>query len=142
MPLVDLPLPNVVAGGEFNTGGRDSAHVEIAASEDFIVRPFSRAFADAFLFNHAHQAELVNGIAADRDAAFCQQYNIVFLRACESFGLVGRLVSIGPGNMTDRIRGGHESVEVWSNEFLKWIYIDGNTAWYAVDVESHCRDKV
>ena len=67
---------------------------------------------------------------------FCQQYNIVFLQACESFGLVGRLVSIGPGNVTDRIRGGHETVEIWSNEFRKWIYIDGNTAWYAVDSES------
>lgn len=67
---------------------------------------------------------------------FCQQYNIVFLQACESFGLVGRLVSIGPGNMTDRIRSGHETVEIWSNEFHKWIYIDGNTAWYAVDKKS------
>ncbi len=64
---------------------------------------------------------------------FCQQYNIVFLQACESFGLVGRLVSIGPGNMTDKIRGGHETVEIWSNELRKWVYVDGNTAWYAVD---------
>lgn len=67
---------------------------------------------------------------------FCQQYNLVFLQACESFGLVGRLVSIGPGNWTDRIRGGHEAIEIWSNEFRKWIYVDGNAAWYAVDRES------
>lgn len=67
---------------------------------------------------------------------FCQQYNIVFLQACESFGLVGRLVSIGPGNLTDKVRGGHEAVEIWSNEFGKWVYIDGNTAWYAVDKET------
>jgi hypothetical protein len=24
-------------------------------------------------------------------------------------------------------------VEIWSNEFRRWIYVDGNTAWYAVD---------
>ena len=31
------------------------------------------------------------------------------------------------------IRGGHEVVELWSNQFQKWIYVDGNMAWYAVD---------
>lgn len=67
---------------------------------------------------------------------FCQQYNIVFLQACESFGLVGRLISIGPGNLTQHTRGGHEAVEIWSNEFDKWIYVDGNTAWYAKDRET------
>ena len=64
---------------------------------------------------------------------FCQQYNLVFLQACESFGLIGRAVSIGPGAWAKKIRGGHEVVEIWSNEHKKWIYVDGNTAWYAVD---------
>lgn len=64
---------------------------------------------------------------------FCQQSNLVFLQACESFGLTGRMVSLGPGHMTEKIRSGHETVEIWSNEFGKWIYIDGNTAWYAID---------
>ncbi len=64
---------------------------------------------------------------------FCQQYNIVFLQACESFGLVGRAVSIGPGAEVFPARGGHEVVEIWSNEFSKWVYVDGNLAWYALD---------
>jgi len=64
---------------------------------------------------------------------FCQQYNLVLLQACESFGLVGRIVSLGSGNMTDKIRSGHETCEIWSNEFDKWVYIDGNTGWYLVD---------
>lgn len=64
---------------------------------------------------------------------FCQQYNLVLLQACESFGLVGRPVSLGPGNHAAQIRGGHEVIELWSNEHKKWIYLDGNTAWYAVD---------
>ena len=67
---------------------------------------------------------------------FCQQYNIVFLQACESLGFVGRVVSIGPGKESAKIRSGHEAVEIWSNQFQKWIYIDGNTAWYAVGAES------
>lgn len=67
---------------------------------------------------------------------FCQQYNLVFLQACESFGIPGRAVSLGPGNRTDKIRSGHEVVEIWSNEFRKWIYVDGNFAWYAVDEPS------
>jgi len=67
---------------------------------------------------------------------FCQQYNIVFLQACESFGISGRAVSIGPGDHGLRTRGGHEVVEVWSNEHAKWVYVDGNTAWYLADEET------
>lgn len=67
---------------------------------------------------------------------FCQQYNLVLLQACESFGLVGRIVSLGSGNMTDKIRSGHETCEIWSNDYEKWVYIDGNTGWYLVDSET------
>jgi hypothetical protein len=67
---------------------------------------------------------------------FCLQYNLVFLQACESFGIPGRVLSIGAGNHLDKIRGGHEVVELWSNQFKKWIYVDGNAAWYAVDEAS------
>jgi transglutaminase-like putative cysteine protease len=65
---------------------------------------------------------------------FCQQYNLVFLQACESFGIPGRAVSIGPGKLLDKPRrGGHEVVELWSNDYRKWVYVDGQFAWYAVD---------
>ena len=76
-------------------------------------------------------------LASHRDGrpvgGFCEQYNVVFLQACESFGLSGRAVSIGPGDHGVKIRGGHEVVEIWSSEFTKWIYVDGNAAWYFVD---------
>ncbi|MBW3543520.1 MAG: hypothetical protein KY476_24980 [Planctomycetes bacterium] len=71
-----------------------------------------------------------------RVGGFCQQYNIVFLQACESFGLVGRAVSLGPHNFLDRIRSGHEVVEIWSGEHRKWIYVDGQFAWYAIDKDA------
>jgi hypothetical protein len=64
---------------------------------------------------------------------FCQQYNVVFLQACESFGLCGRAVSLGAGDHGLAIRSGHEVVEIWSNEFRKWIYVDGHAAWYFID---------
>jgi hypothetical protein len=64
---------------------------------------------------------------------FCQQYNIVLLQACQSFGLVGRAVSIGPGDHGDKIRSGHEVVEIWSDDHGKWVYIDGQKAWLMVD---------
>ncbi len=67
---------------------------------------------------------------------FCQQYNIVFLQACESFGMVGRCVSIGSGDHGVKIRSGHEVVEIWSNELSKWMYVDGQAAWYFVDKET------
>ncbi len=67
---------------------------------------------------------------------FCQQYNVLFLQACQSLGYVGRAVSIGPGEFGSRIRSGHEVVEIWSDQFRKWIYIDGDACWYLVEEKS------
>ncbi|MBN1420913.1 MAG: VCBS repeat-containing protein [Planctomycetes bacterium] len=64
---------------------------------------------------------------------FCLQHNLVLLQACESFGIPGRIVSIGPGDLTSIFRGGHEAVELWSNEHRKWVCVDAGTARYAVD---------
>ena len=65
---------------------------------------------------------------------FCQQFNLVFLQACESFGFSGRAISISQGRCQDKHPGGgHEIVELWSNEWKKWVYVDGAVAWYIVD---------
>jgi len=68
---------------------------------------------------------------------FCQQFNLVFLQACESFGFSGRAISISPGRWYEKLSGGgHEIVELWSNEWKKWVYVDGAVAWYIVDQET------
>jgi transglutaminase-like putative cysteine protease len=67
---------------------------------------------------------------------FCQQYNLVLLQACESLGIPGRCVSIGPGDHGSPIRGGHEVVELWSNDYRKWVYVDGNAAWCFTDADA------
>jgi hypothetical protein len=64
---------------------------------------------------------------------FCQQYDLVFLQACESFGFVGREISISAGTLGRPTLSGHEPVEIWSNQFRKWIWIDGTSAYYAED---------
>ena len=64
---------------------------------------------------------------------FCQQYDLVFLQACESFGFAGRDVSINCGTLGRPAVDGHEPMEIWSNQFRKWIYVDGMGAWYAED---------
>jgi hypothetical protein len=68
---------------------------------------------------------------------FCQQFNVVFLQACESFGFSGRAISISQGRLQEKHpAGGHEIVELWSNEWKKWVYVDGALAWYVVDEKS------
>ena len=67
---------------------------------------------------------------------FCQQYSLLFLQACLSQGLTVRAVSVGPGNHLDKLRSGHETVELWSDDYRKWVYLDGNTGWYIKDVET------
>ena len=65
---------------------------------------------------------------------FCLQFNLVFLQACESFGFPGRMISISQGRCQNKLQGGgHEIIELWSNEWKKWIYVDGALAWYIVD---------
>jgi len=65
---------------------------------------------------------------------FCLQFNLVFLQACESFGFPARAISISQGRCQERLpAGGHEIVELWSNEWKKWVYVDGALAWYITD---------
>jgi hypothetical protein len=67
---------------------------------------------------------------------FCQQYNLVFLQACASFGIRGRPVSLSPGVFKSRLNGGHEVVELWSNDYRKWVHVDGDAARYYVDAKT------
>jgi hypothetical protein len=68
---------------------------------------------------------------------FCQQFNVTFLQCCQSFGFAGRAVSIGPGDSgLTKVRGGHEVVEIWSNQFARWVHVDGQAAWAFLDGES------
>ncbi|MHB8523685.1 MAG: transglutaminase-like domain-containing protein [Limisphaerales bacterium] len=68
---------------------------------------------------------------------FCQQFNLVLLQAGESFGFPGRAISISQGRwQEEHPGGGHEIVEFWSNEWKKWVYVDGALAWYIVDRET------
>jgi len=68
---------------------------------------------------------------------FCQQYNVLFLQACESFGFVGRDISINCGTLGRPTTVGHEAVEIWSDQFRKWIWVDGMYAYYPEDSASH-----
>ncbi len=64
---------------------------------------------------------------------FCQQYDVVFLQACESFGFEGRDISIDSGTLGRPTVIGHEPMEIWSNQFRKWIWMDGTAAYYPAD---------
>ena len=64
---------------------------------------------------------------------FCQQYDLVFLQACESFGFVGRDISISSGTLGRPTMIGHEPMEIWSNQFRKWIWVDSTGAFYPQD---------
>jgi len=68
---------------------------------------------------------------------FCQQYDLVFLQACESFGFVGRDISIDSGTLGRPTVVGHEPMEIWSNQFHKWMWIDGTAAYYPEDPATH-----
>ena len=60
-----------------------------------------------------------------------------FLQACESFGFNGRAISISQGRWQNKCTGGgHEVVELWSNEWKKWVYVDGALGWYIVDPQT------
>ena len=53
---------------------------------------------------------------------------IVFMQACLSFGIQARHININSEGLS-----GHEVVEVWSNDYEKWIYMDPTRDFYYYD---------
>jgi len=47
--------------------------------------------------------------------------------------ICGQGISISAGTLCRPTLTGHEPVEIWSNQFRKWIWIDGTSAYYAED---------
>ena len=51
--------------------------------------------------------------------------------ACLAFGFPAQFVNINSENV-----GGHEVMEVWSNDFNKWIHLDATRDFYCYDPET------
>lgn len=62
------------------------------------------------------------------EGGFCLHYAIVLMQALQSFGFPARIVSVDYS-----VWGGHEVVEVWSNQFGKWVFLDANFDTYFAD---------
>jgi hypothetical protein len=59
---------------------------------------------------------------------FCLHHAILFMQACQAFGIQGRHVQI------NALTGsGHEVNEVWSNDYKKWVFIDPGYNYYVCD---------
>ena len=61
----------------------------------------------------------------------CLHSNQVLMGACLAFGFPAKFVNINSENV-----GGHEVMEVWSNEFNKWIHLDATRDFYCYDPET------
>jgi hypothetical protein len=63
---------------------------------------------------------ILDWIRSGITGGFCAQYSQVFLQALASLGLQGRYVEIG----LDSNPYAHYVMEVWSNQFNKWVVMD------------------
>jgi hypothetical protein len=65
---------------------------------------------------------ILDEIRQHRTKGFCAQYAVVFLQSCLALGCQARYVDLvdlfGEGRPT------HFTVEVWSNEYKKWVVMD------------------
>ena len=59
---------------------------------------------------------------------FCLHHAVVFMQACQAFGIQCRHIQMNPWCYS-----GHEVNEVWSNEYGKWIFIDAGYNFYVVE---------
>jgi len=59
---------------------------------------------------------------------FCLHHAITFTQVCLAFGIQCRVVT-----MNSPKGGGHEVVEVWSDDYGKWIFIDPGYNYYVYD---------
>lgn len=64
---------------------------------------------------------ILDWIRAGRTGGFCAQSAVVLVQACLSLGYSARYLAIAPQKGGD---GGHLTVEVWSNQFNKWMVLD------------------
>lgn len=66
--------------------------------------------------------QILEEIRQGRTGGFCAQYAVVFAQACLSLGCQARYVDI-----IDLLQDGrrtHFTVEVWSNDYQKWVVMD------------------
>lgn len=68
----------------------------------------------------------------------CGSYNLVFADALLSFGIQPRFLNIGTDEFVHpqtkkKQRYWHAVGDVWSNDYQKWVYMDGNFACYFED---------
>lgn len=61
-------------------------------------------------------------IRSGRTGGYCAQYAVVFVQACAAMGWPARYLDIKPLDPKDGY--GHITVEVWSNQFNRWVVLD------------------
>jgi transglutaminase superfamily protein len=61
---------------------------------------------------------------------FCVQYAIAFMQCATSMGVQTRFL------FGSNFRQGHEVTEFWSNEYGKWVYMDGSGGYHIVDPQT------
>jgi len=62
----------------------------------------------------------------------CLFPNVVLMAALQSFGYAARHINLNSEGMS-----GHEIVEVWSDEYDKWVYLDAQRDFYWYDKKTH-----
>ena len=70
-----------------------------------------------------------------RKYGFCVQYAITLMQCAISLGHQARFVFGHNPSAFDG--GGHEVVEIWSNEHRKWIFFDSHQNWHYVDPKTN-----
>ena len=77
---------------------------------------------------------ILSMIRSGKTGGFCAQYAVVFCQCCLSLGWQARYLDVLP----DRTKpgGGHFTVEVWSNQYNKWILLDPSyNCWFGREGE-------
>jgi hypothetical protein len=65
--------------------------------------------------------KILHLIRSGQTGGFCAQYAVVMVQACLAMGGQARYLELSPGYE----RGdGHFTVEIWSNQYNQWIYLD------------------
>jgi len=70
----------------------------------------------------------MNEYAQRRRDKMCLFPNVVLMQACQSFGIPARHVNFHSEGIS-----GHEVVEVWSNDYRKWVHLDATRDYYWYD---------
>jgi hypothetical protein len=78
--------------------------------------------------------ELLNSVREGKITFRCVEFSHMLQHLCSAFGIPSRVIGLRRPNSHAGLGKGHVVVDVWSNDYQKWVVLDPQMNWYYTDI--------